>query len=222
MDDKPQRCTNEQRQRTLEQLSNAFSQGQLNTEEFEERSTACWEAVYVKDLEALVEDIATPGQGLAITGGLGGAMQSASQNPAVPAVVGRALQQVTGEEGTHSMSISLFGGTERSRWVVPAQHTAVATFGGTSVDLTTARFNSPQTRISAHAFFGGTEIRVPEGIRVRVDGAGIMGGYDLTVEKGAIHPEDLPPDAPELLVTGLAFCGGVQVTVVRSEDAPPV
>jgi hypothetical protein len=61
---------------------------------------------------------------------------------------------------------------------------------------------------------GGVNVIVPPGVEVNVRGIGIMGGFDHT-QSGV--PGD--PGAPRVIVTGLAFWGGVGVErkVTRAE-----
>ena len=59
--------------------------------------------------------------------------------------------------------------------------------------------------ISGFWCFGGLDIKVPEGIEVRDQTAGIFGGTD-------IHDVGSPaPGAPTLVIKGVSLFGGVSV-----------
>ena len=91
--------------------------------------------------------------------------------------------------------VAIFGGASRKgEWVVPAQLTAFAMFGGVELDLSSVTFAQAEAEIIAVAVMGGVEITVPEGLTVHVDGIGIFGGFDQKAEgpgePGAPGPED--------------------------------
>ena len=58
-------------------------------------------------------------------------------------------------------------------------------------------------RTNAFAVFGGIDITVPEGVTVRNEGVGIFGGFGA---RGSDNPD---PNAPVVVVKGLALFGGV-------------
>lgn len=217
----PRRCTDEERQRTAVVLSDALSKGQLTMAEFDERTAACFAATDRTELSALLSDLVDNPDSyihsqLVPTGDntpATGAQNSQALSPA-QAAIRRALSRVTGEPGSSSLTLGIFGGSERRSWVVPESHTSLAAFGGNTLDLTSAHFTSQHSTISANAFFGGIEIKVPEGVRVHVDGVGIFGGYSTRVKSGAIDPSTLPPSAPTIRITGLALFGGVDIQVI--------
>lgn len=62
--------------------------------------------------------------------------------------------------------------------------------------------------INCVAIMGGIQIIVPPGVELDVRGIGVMGGFDQTDSPGPVEP-----GAPRVVVTGLAFWGGVEVKV---------
>ncbi|HET9258199.1 MAG TPA: hypothetical protein VFO16_23790 [Pseudonocardiaceae bacterium] len=85
--------------------------------------------------------------------------------------------------GTPGVAISfafMSGFRRMGNWVVPKRH-------------------------SAFAIMGGVEIIVPDDVTVRVQGVGVMGGFN----HAASH--EGPPDAPVVRINGFAFWGGAEV-----------
>ena len=79
-----------------------------------------------------------------------------------------------------------------------------AVMGGIEADLRQAGIQS-HAEISAFAFWGGIEIKVPPFWRVTVRGLPILGGW----ENKTVMPAD--PNAPELIVHVTAIMGGVEI-----------
>ncbi len=88
-----------------------------------------------------------------------------------------------------------------------------ALFGGIEVDLSGAVLVDGAV-LDAVAIFGGVEVTVPAGWRVRIDGPAIFGGHDAKV------PEPLELDAPTLTVHATAIFGGVDVKAVTVPRTP--
>jgi hypothetical protein len=102
--------------------------------------------------------------------------------------------------------IAIFGGVTRNgNWRIRRHTHAVAVFGGMDLDLRTAVFESPTVEISGFWCFGGLDIKVPAGIQVRDQTAGIFGGTDVR-DLG-----DPVPGAPTLVIKGMTLFGGVSV-----------
>ena len=79
----------------------------------------------------------------------------------------------------------------------------LAWLGGIDVDLTDAEL-APGARLSVHALFGGIDVTIPPTWRVESDTKALMGGIDA---RGA--QDD--PDAPVLVLEGMAVFGGIDV-----------
>ncbi|GIU96063.1 MAG: hypothetical protein KatS3mg012_2520 [Gaiellaceae bacterium] len=84
----------------------------------------------------------------------------------------------------------------------------LAWFGGIDLDLSAAGL-APGARLRAAAVLGGVSIRVPTGWRVRSEAKALLGGID--VRTGG----DESPDAPTLVVEGLALLGGIAIVAAR-------
>lgn len=82
-----------------------------------------------------------------------------------------------------------------------------AVFGSIEVDLRQTTAASQPITINTFALFGGVEMKIPEGWRVRRDIIGIFGG---TEDSRKQKPDD--PAAPvDLVVTGFALFGGIEI-----------
>ena len=100
--------------------------------------------------------------------------------------------------------VAIFGGGERKgRWRVKRRTNAVAIFGGHDLDMTNAVFEGREVTIWAFAVFGGIDLTVPDAVTVRNEGVGIFGGF------AAQGGDDPDPNAPVVVVKGLALFGGV-------------
>lgn len=90
----------------------------------------------------------------------------------------------------------------------------LAWYGGVNADLREAEL-APDARLSLAALFGGVALRVPPGWRVESNVRAFAGGVDVS----GSDPDD--PDAPLLVLDGLALFGGVAVSrkAPRSAEA---
>ena len=88
------------------------------------------------------------------------------------------------------MNLAMFGGFGR---IPPSpgwrRDLAVAILGGGELDLTHAE-PADGAQLTAIAFLGGIDVKVPEGARVSMSGLSLLGGRDVKVEPG-----DGPPSA---------------------------
>ncbi len=84
-------------------------------------------------------------------------------------------------------------------------------FGGHDVDLRGATLDPSGATLDLRTIYGGTQIVVPDGWRVRSSVLSIIGGTQVDIED-----ERLPEDAPLLELRGFTLFGGVRV--VTSPD----
>jgi hypothetical protein len=130
-------------------------------------------------------------------------------------VAARARTNVVADEMDAVSTFVLFSGRE----LAPVSQrfaggSVVAIFGGVELDLRSC-LPAEGAHLDVTAAFGGCEIHVPAGWRVRMSGPAIFGGAD----NGA-QGQRLGPDAPTLDVRVLALFGGVEVKVVPSPVMP--
>ncbi|MGX4691968.1 DUF1707 SHOCT-like domain-containing protein [Streptomyces sp. JNUCC 63] len=190
------RASDADRERVAEHLRDALAEGRLDMAEFEERLDAAYRARTYGELAPLTRDLPVPGVSAPVV--------DMTKRPAQDSGwAGR----VVGGEGTSSWAVAVMGGFERKgRWTAPKRFNCFAFWGGGNIDLREANFADHEVEINCVAIMGGVDVVVPPGVEVVVRGVGIMGGFD--------HREDgapAEPGAPRVIVTGVAFWGGVGV-----------
>jgi len=163
----------------------------LTQDEHAERLEQTLQAKTLGELEPITRDLLVPG---------------APQPVATPALSTSLVPIEEPANPTESFDhmVAIFGGGERKgRWRVKRRTNAIAVFGGHDLDMTDAVFEGREVTIWAFAVFGGIDITVPEGVTVRNEGVGIFGGF---AARGSDDPD---PNAPTVVVKGLALFGGV-------------
>ena len=211
------RCNHQDRMKAADILGDALSAGQIDFDEFEKRSAACVNATtrgeLIEPLSDLVEDpkvLLFGAQSEAV------AIYSGNQESNAIAKVKQAMKQIRPSASQpQSLALGIFGGSTVNGGAVDRELTAMGIFGGVDINLAGVGLRNRTTTINAVGLFGGTDVYIPEGFRVRVGGFGLFGGHDLKVETGAIHPNDLPVDAPEIIVNCFSLFGGVDVHVTK-------
>ncbi|WP_028922588.1 DUF1707 SHOCT-like domain-containing protein [Pseudonocardia acaciae] len=195
-----QRASDADRERVAAVLRNATAEGRLTMGELDERLAALYATKTYGELVPFTRDLPVPAQ------------------PPVPeasAAAGAGAGVVGTPASRHAIAV-MSGFRYKGDWVVPTSMTAFAFWGGGEIDLRYARFTGPETTIRCTAIMGGVSITVPEDITVRVDGVGIMGGFD----RGGAG--EGPPGAPVVRITGFAFWGGVDVRRKKRKQRPQI
>jgi hypothetical protein len=185
------RASDADRERVATVLSTAYAEGRLTREEHDERLDQLLRAKTFDDLVTITHDLVVVG------------------NPAPVRAIGPSttftIDTASASDESDNL-IAIFGGvTRHGRWRIRRQSHAVALFGGIDLDLRDAIFEAPTVEISGFWCFGGLDIKVPAGIQVRDQTAGIFGGTDVR-DLG----EPLP-GAPTLVIKGVTLFGGVSV-----------
>jgi hypothetical protein len=177
------RASTQERDEAVQRLQIAFAEGRLNDEEFDERMRAALAARTRAELKQLLADL-----------------------PTVQDYPAAAAQSAPARPGGN-LILAVMGSTERrGRWRVPEQCTVVAIMGSCLLDLRAARLSAPVTTLTVVAIMGGVEVIVPPGVRVEMHGLPLMGSWS-----NRVHEENLPPEAPEVHLRGVALMGGVDV-----------
>jgi hypothetical protein len=185
------RASDADREQVAAVLSTAYAEGRITADEHGERLDQLLKAKTFDDLIPITNDLVVVA------------------NPApVPAPVtnGNFTIDTTSPALESEKMIAVFGGVTRTgRWRIRKNTQALAVFGGVDLDLRNAIFESPVVEIAGFWCFGGLDIKVPEGIEVRDQTAGIFGGTEVR-DVG----EPLP-GAPVLVIKGMTLFGGVSV-----------
>lgn len=104
--------------------------------------------------------------------------------------------------------VNIMGGSVlRSRAEALRTGNVNTVMGGTELDLREAKLAPGGAYLEVSTICGGTEILVPLDWRVEIVGTPQAGGHDLKVT----DPDELPIDAPHLVVDARTICGGLEV-----------
>lgn len=184
------RASDGDREQVSTLLSTAYAEGRITREEHDERLEQVLRARTFDDLLPLTADLVPIG-------------------PAPATVSSTTPTYDVDPAPTHQQPdkmIAVFGGVERKgRWRMRRRTKAVAVFGGMDLDLRDAVFESPVVEIDGFWCFGGLDIKVPAGMEVQDQTAGVFGGTDVR-DLG-----DPVPGAPTLVIKGMTLFGGVSV-----------
>lgn len=175
-----------ERDRTIEALGRACSEGRLTLGELDERVERALGARSQEELTALVADLPTP----LLEVGTGGVRTWRS---------GRSLR-----------SVAVVGRLRhRGRWRLPTRVVHLALVGGALLDLRDAEVSGPLTTITVVCGVGRIRVRLPEHVRVEIEGSTGFGG-----RRTSIHGEDRD-GAPVVRLRLWALSGRVRVTQGR-------
>ena len=198
------RASDADRERVAGLLRDAYAEGRLSHVEHDERLTRTYQATTYADLVPILADLPVPPGSLPVPGA---GQVVAVTGPALPVASAGGVVMVDPSRAGQAVghSVAVMSGVERKgRWVVPEASNAVAVMGGIVFDFTDAILTSHTTEITVFALMGGVDVKVPEGIDVRIDVFGFMGGSS--------GPEDTaPPGSPTIVFKGLALMGGLNV-----------
>lgn len=181
-----------ERENVVKVLIDQYAADNLTVEEFETRLDSAYTAATTEQLEGLLS-------GLPV-------LASQVDVPSVPSVQRAPAESVRG----HGFQLAIMGGYEKKgEWTPPRKLQSLAIMGGAGLDFREARMPPGITEVNILAIMGGAEIVVPPGLAVETHGFGFMGGFEGVDQVGV----DTDPDAPRLVIRGLAIMGGVEVTV---------
>jgi Domain of unknown function (DUF1707) len=185
------RASDADREQVTTLLSTAYAEGRLTREEHDERVDQLMAAKTFDDLIPITRDLVLLGT---------------STSVAAPRATSRFTIDTAGQNQVPDKMIAIFGGVTRSgRWRVRKNIQALTLFGGMDLDLRDAIFESSVVEISGFWCFGGLDIKVPEGLDVQDQTAGVCGGTD-------VRDVGIPaPGAPTLVIKGMTLFGGVSV-----------
>ena len=185
------RASDADRDQVATLLSTAYAEGRLSREEHDERIDQLMAAKTFDDLLPITQDLVIVGPPAPVP---------------TPQSSSRFAIDTTGQNAESDKMIAIFGGvTRKGRWRVRKNTHALALFGGMDLDLRDAIFEAPVVEISGFWCFGGLDVKVPEGIEIQDQTAGIFGGTDVR------DVGDPSPGAPTLVIKGVSLFGGVSI-----------
>jgi len=180
------------RDRAMDELVKHFSQETVDLPEFERRTELVSKASTKSEVLAQLSDLPELPQ------------RRERASPAAPATWRVATNNVRPSD----VAVAVFSGSDfKGVWQAPRNLTSLCVFGGSSIDLRRAVVPEEGVTISCLCLFGGVDVIIPPGMRVQVRGVGIFGGFDRTSN------EIDDPNAPTIVVEGLALFGGVSVRI---------
>jgi hypothetical protein len=188
-----------EREHTVKLLIDHYAADNLTVEEFETRLDRAYVATTPEDLATLLA-------GLPV-------LASTSAVTAAPPVATVPANQVK----DFGMQIAIMGGSERrGSWTPPRKLYSLAVMGGAGLDFREARMPPGETVVNVLAVMGGVEVIVPPGMAVETHGMGIMGGFEAVDQAG----DYTDPEAPRLVIRGMAIMGGVDISVRLPGETP--
>src|SRR5579871_6780000 len=204
------RVSDADRERIIDVLRQATSDGRLTLDEFGERVGATYAARTASDLEPLLRDLPVPYVG-------GPPVQAAPSAPRVPAPpplpgappppappgpVGAAVRP------PNRWTVAVMSGaSQKGRWRIRGQHHAIAIMGSCELDLRNCEIEGPEAVITAFVLMGGVDIVVPEGVAVELEGFVFMGAKDGR----RVRNVPVIPGSPLIRVQAYGLMGGVSV-----------
>jgi len=178
------RASDSDRQATVDALADAYADGRLTKDEFDNRSDAAYAAKTFGELSPLIADL---GPGRRVT-------------PVTAAAV------VPAGGVRPAVSVAIFSSSHRQGvWTVPDSMVALALFGGSKMDMRQAVFSSAEVTINLAACFGGVDVIVPPGCTVINEVVALFGGVDVK------HLGPAVAGAPVVRLRGVVVFGGATV-----------
>lgn len=176
-DDRPP--VQQSRQVTIDALCEHFANDVMSVEEFERRVDVANRATTSDELKELLRDMPGGGDLPAVVGE--GAPRPASQRS-------YSVTDAAHVEDMRFQIAILGASTRKGRWRPGRVNYALAAMGGAELDFREAEMPPGVTTVRVFAMWGGVEIIVPPGMRVESHGIGIMGGFEHS-EEGDTDPD---------------------------------
>jgi hypothetical protein len=167
-------------------LQDAFAEGRLDDDEFDQRMRAALTARVSTELDVLTADL-----------------PAAATRPAAAAAVTGPGPKPGRLAVAYKSSIRRGG-----RWRVPARFTCIIYKGTGRLDLRAADLTSAVTGMVVTAYKSHVDVLVPPGVRVELNGFGVSKGWSPDEDLERL----LPADAPVVHVRGLAYKGTIEVS----------
>jgi Domain of unknown function (DUF1707) len=191
----PIRVGDRDRDASVHRLQQAFAEGRLDDDEFDQRTRAALTARLSSDLAELTKDLPEAA--------------AAPQPASLAAAAGRKPGRLA---VAYKSSIRRGG-----RWRVPEQFRAVVYKGSGQLDLRAAELSGPETTLFVVAYKSRVDVLVPLGVRVNLEGFGVSKGWSAEEDLQS----QLSADAPVVHVRGIGYKGTVEVSTKPRDPARP-
>jgi hypothetical protein len=184
--DQELRVGDRDRDAAVQRLQQAFAEGRLDDEEFDQRTRAALTARLSSDPVVLTKDLPAA---------------SAAARPVAPGVAGG--------RAPGRFAIAYKNDVRRGgRWRVPERFRAIVYKGSGHIDLRAADLSAPVTTLYAIAYKSRIDVLVPLGVRLEMDGFGVSKGWSAEEDLES----RLPADAPVVHVRGIGYKGTIEVS----------
>lgn len=177
------RASDRDRDAVAHQLQDAFAEGRLDDEEFDQRMRAALTARTGAELDVLTRDL--------------------------PAAAPPAVGHSAAGHKPSGRAIAYKGPLRRAgRWRVPERFTSIVYKGNGVLDLRVAELAGPVTTLRVISYKSRTDVLVPPGVRVELDGIGVSKAWsaDEALESR------LAAGAPVVRVRGIGYKGVIEVS----------
>ncbi|HEY2410162.1 MAG TPA: LiaF domain-containing protein [Polyangiaceae bacterium] len=185
------------REKTIEQLTTAFTRDELSLAEFEARLDRAYAVATENELPTLVSDLSAEVTAVELT---------------PPSAVELAP---LASETRMQRTVAILGSVERrGHWTLARASGAKAVLGSVVIDLRDVALQPGVTTLEVSALLGSVEIIVPPQLAVESFGSSILGSFESLQRV----PRVSDPELPVLRVTGRAVLGSVEV-YTRPEES---
>jgi hypothetical protein len=192
--DQELRVGDRDRDAAVQRLQQAFAEGRLDDEEFDQRTRAALTARLSSDLVVLTKDLPAVSAGRPVAPGAAG---------------GRAPGR---------FAIAYKNDVRRGgRWRVPERFRAIVYKGSGHIDLRAADLSASVTTLYAIAYKSRIDVLVPLGVRLELDGFGVSKGWSAEEDLES----RLPADAPVVHVRGIGYKGTIEVSTKPKDVGQP-
>jgi Domain of unknown function (DUF1707) len=188
------RVADRDRDAVVHRLQEAFAEGRLDDDEFDQRTRAALTARLSTELAGLTRDLPE------------------SAGVAARPVVLQAPGRRPGRFAVAYKSSIRRGG----RWRVPGRFSTIVYKGSGRLDLRAAELTAPETTVLAVAYKSRIDVLVPLGVRVDLEGFGVSKGWTAEEEL----EDRLPASAPVVHVRGVGYKGTIEVSTKPRAAGP--
>jgi hypothetical protein len=177
------------RDAVVQRLQQAFAEGRLDDDEFDQRTRAALTARHSTDLGVLTRDL--------------------PETPAAPATSPAVSSGAHAHQQAGASAIAYKTSVRRAgRWRVPEHFRTIVYKGSGHLDLRAAELTAHETTLQVIAYKSRVDVLVPLGVRVNLAGFGVSKGWSVEEDL----EDRLPADAPVVHVRGVGYKGTIEVS----------